>query len=233
MEHKGHTLARMTLLGALGLLALAAFFGVGGFFAAGSALAQDEVAADTDTVIIMPVDEEAKAAVQNEEAAVPAEEEEEKIEEADQDEGASGKTAQFMAAIKKNWDRGIDRMPSLFFTYWQHQSIIDAKNSHGKARPPTEAELEALQKGEELKLDPGRRYVSLGGIVYKGENDWTIWLNGERVTPDALPEEALDLRVYKDYIEVKWLDEYTNSVYPLRLRAHQRFNLDMRIFLPG
>jgi len=75
--------------------------------------------------------------------------------------------------------------------------------------------------------------VTLGGIVYKGDDDWTIWLNGERVTPSAVPKEVMDLQVYKDYIEVKWLDEYTNSIFPLRLRAHQRFNMDMRIFLPG
>jgi negative regulator of replication initiation len=138
-----------------------------------------------------------------------------------------------IADIRKNRNRAIDRMPSLFFTYWQHQSIIDAKNSHGRVRPPTEAELKALEEEEQLELDPSRRYVSLGGIVYKADDDWTIWLNGNRVTPNAVPKQVIDLRVYKDYIEVKWLDEYTNSIFPLRLRAHQRFNMDMRIFLPG
>lgn len=127
----------------------------------------------------------------------------------------------------------IDKMPSLFFTYWQHQSIIDAKNSHGKVRPPTKAELEALEKGDDLKLDPGRRYISLGGIVYNSEEDWTIWLNGKRVQPDAIPKEVLNLEVFKNYIEIKWHDDYTNKIYPLRLRSHQRFNMDMRIFLPG
>ena len=143
------------------------------------------------------------------------------------------KTLELTKRVNQSWDASIDKMPSLFFTYWQHQSLIDAKNSHGKARPPSAEELKALEEGRQLKLDPKRRYVSLGGIVYKGEDDWTIWLNEKRVTPDALPIEALNLRVYEDYIEVKWLDEYTNQIFPLRLRAHQRFNLDMRIFLPG
>lgn len=127
----------------------------------------------------------------------------------------------------------IDKMPSLFFTYWQHQSIIDAKNSHGRVRPPTKAELAALESGEDFKPDPGRRDISLGGIVYNNEDDWTIWLNGLRVQPDAIPKEVLSLVVFKDYIEVKWHDKYTNKIYPLRLRSHQRFNMDMRIFLPG
>ena len=127
----------------------------------------------------------------------------------------------------------VDRMPSLFFTYWQHQSILDAKNKRGVVRPPTQDELDALERGDDLDLDPERRYISLGGIVYKGENDWTIWLNGKRVTPTAVPEQVLDLRVFKDYIEVKWIDDFTNQIFPLRLRSHQRFNMDMRIFLPG
>ena len=143
------------------------------------------------------------------------------------------KILQLTEKINKSWDASIDKMPSLFFTYWQHQSIIDAKNSHGKARPLSAEELKALEEGRQLKFDPKRRYVTLGGIVYNGENDWTIWLNGKRVTPDALPVEALDLQVYEDYIEVKWFDDYTDQIFPLRLRAHQRFNLDMRIFLPG
>jgi len=125
----------------------------------------------------------------------------------------------------------VDHIPSLLFTYWQHQSIIDAKNKRGVVRPPTPAELEAIERGDDIP--PAIRDITLGGIVYKGKEDWTIWLNGERVTPSAVPKEVLDLRVYKDHIEVKWIDETTNQVFPIRLRTHQRFNLDMRIFLPG
>lgn len=127
----------------------------------------------------------------------------------------------------------IKKIPSLFFTYWQHQAILDAKNSRGVVRPPTQAELDAMENGEDFKPDPGIREISLGGIVYKADKDWTIWLNGQRVTPSAVPKEVLDLRVHKNYVEVKWLDEYTNRVYPIRIRAHQRFNLDTRIFLSG
>jgi hypothetical protein len=124
------------------------------------------------------------------------------------------------------------RISSLFFTYWQHEAIRDAKNSRGLARPPTEAELKAAEDAGP-KTKPEDRDIRLGGIVYTGPKDWTIWLNEQRVTPDAIPPQVLDLRVYKHHIEIKWLDEYTNSVFPLRLRAHERFNLDTRIFLPG
>ncbi|MGH1456872.1 MAG: hypothetical protein ACRBDI_08835 [Alphaproteobacteria bacterium] len=126
-----------------------------------------------------------------------------------------------------------DKIPSLFFTYWQHQSIRDSKSVRGVVRPPTEAELAAIERGDDLKPDASERYLALSGIVFSGDDDWTIWFNGQRITPNAVPPEVLDLKVYKDYIELKWFDDYTNQVFPIRLRSHQRFNMDQRIFLPG
>lgn len=126
--------------------------------------------------------------------------------------------------------------PSLLFTYWEHTAVQDARRSVGTNRAPTEAELTRdLKTMEEAKVKPPpeKRDIRLGGIVYHSGQDWTIWLNGERVTPNALPEEIIDLRVFSEYIEVKWFDEYTNQIFPIRLRAHQRFNIDTRIFLPG
>ncbi|PCK00334.1 MAG: hypothetical protein COA45_00700 [Zetaproteobacteria bacterium] len=135
--------------------------------------------------------------------------------------------------ILKSTNFSIENIPSLFFTYWQHKAILEAQKSRGVVRPPTQAELEAIDRGDEFEPDAGVRSITLGGIVYAEENNWVIWLNGQRVTPNAVPKEVLDLRVFEDYIEIKWLDDFTNQIFPLRLRAHQRFNLDARIFLPG
>lgn len=123
------------------------------------------------------------------------------------------------------------RMRSMFFTHWQYQALLDAKKSRGNVRAPTQSELNAL--GTVDKVKPANRDISLNGIVFVSEKDWTIWLNGMRVTPSAIPREVMDLQVHKHFIEVKWLDDYTNQIFPIRLRAHQRFNLDTRIFLPG
>lgn len=124
------------------------------------------------------------------------------------------------------------KIRSLFFTHWQHEALMDAKRSRGNVRPPTQSELNALgTPGETVK--PENRDIALNGIVFVNDADWTIWINGMRVTPSAIPREVIDLRVFKEYIEVKWLDDYTNQIFPIRLRTHQRFNLDARIFLPG
>ena len=88
-------------------------------------------------------------------------------------------------------------------------------------------------KAVEKKVAPGIRELQLGGIMYQSAKDWVVWLNGFRVTPGALPDRVIDLAVHDDYIDLVWFDEYTNLVYPIRLRPHQRFNLDSRIYLPG
>ena len=130
-----------------------------------------------------------------------------------------------------------DSFPSLLFTYWEQVAIEDARRSIGQNRAPTESELtrdlRTDQNDERTMPPPEERDIALSGIAYKGSRNWTIWLNGKRVTPEAIPEEAIDLKVFKEYIEIKWFDEYTNQIIPIRLRAHQRFNIDNRMFLPG
>lgn len=137
------------------------------------------------------------------------------------------------------YDINPSAIPSLLFTYWEYNALQDAKRSRGVVRPPSDNELAAIgetpaaEQAVKPKPPPEQRYLKLGGIVYVHNKDWTIWLNGKMVTPKALPPEAIDLVVKKEYIDIKWFDEYTNQVFPVRLRPHQRFNLDTRIFLPG
>ncbi|MFN3700338.1 MAG: hypothetical protein ACK4VI_02315 [Alphaproteobacteria bacterium] len=131
---------------------------------------------------------------------------------------------------------------SVLFMFWEYDAIQNVKKSRlsgGFQRGVTQEELERELAQSSRPQErgppppPEEREVVLGGIAYLSKNDWTIWLNGQRVTPDALPPEIIDLRVNKQFIDMKWLDEYTQRIFPIRLRAHQRFNLDSRIFLPG
>lgn len=121
---------------------------------------------------------------------------------------------------------------SLLFTSWEHALLREMKRQV-VARPTRPGEAERSGQDPDQPREKGIRELSLGGIVFINKDDWTVWLNGQRVTPDAIPEQVLDMRVKNEYIEIKWYDGYTNLVYPLRLRPHQRFNLDNRIFLPG
>lgn len=125
-------------------------------------------------------------------------------------------------------------VPSLVFTPSQYALLREARIGFN-TRIPTLQELAKLGDPNDPNYRPPAaiRDVRLGGIAFNTPDDWTIWLNNNRVTPDALPSEAMDLRVYKDFVEIKWFDSVTNQVFPIRLRMNQRFNLDTRIFLPG
>ncbi len=139
--------------------------------------------------------------------------------------------------IKKKKGNNIferSSIPSLVFTPSQYALLREARIGFN-TRIPTAQELARAGDPNDPNYRPPAaiRDVRLGGIAFNTPDDWTIWLNSSRVTPDALPSEAIDLRVYKDFIELKWFDVVTNQVFPIRLRMNQRFNLDTRIFLPS
>lgn len=119
---------------------------------------------------------------------------------------------------------------SLFYTIWQHNLLQDAKRQF-RTRKPGEYEEPVSENPEERER--GIRELSVGGILYKTADDWIVWMNGQRVTPEAIPSQVIDIKVNKEYVELKWLDSYNNLIFPIRIRPHQRFNLDTRIFLPG
>ena len=126
------------------------------------------------------------------------------------------------------------QIPSLFFTTGEHNLIADARKGL-VARPATETEIAESEEQQEKGQRPprGPRELALGGIVYASAGDWTIWLNGQKITPKRIPPEILDIRVNKDTVSLKWFDAYTNQIFPVKLKSHQRFNIDTRIFLPG
>lgn len=180
-----------------------------------SSVAQDGIVVEADEVLNVNAEEDAEA-----EGGVDA--------------PVKAKLPEF-DPIKKTYD--IGNIPSLFFTLKQHQALQNAKadrERRGVVRPPSQAELDDpfLYEQEQIQKVYVRE-LALGGIVYNNEDDWAIWLNEQRVTPDAIPKEVLNLKVYKDFIEIRWFDEKTDNVFPIRLRAHQRFNMDARIFLTG
>jgi hypothetical protein len=84
----------------------------------------------------------------------------------------------------------------------------------------------------EVKLDDSRN-LSLAGISYGDGKNWVVWLNKQRLTPTRLPPQIKGIKVYKHYIEIRWMDDESKNIVPVRLRPNQRFNLDTQTFLPG
>jgi hypothetical protein len=123
-----------------------------------------------------------------------------------------------------------EALQTLFFTAWQHALLQEAKIGFNTNLPNPG---EVGSSGSSAPRDPGIRELSLGGISYGTTEKWTVWLNGVRITPDAIPSQVLDIKVSRSHIDLKWFDGYTNKIYPVRMRPHERFNLDSRIFLPG
>jgi|GEM_PF-2737812 len=126
-------------------------------------------------------------------------------------------------------DVSLNGMPSLFLTP-SEQSLLQEARLGFTTRLPTDFEIQQAEQGN---IPMGPRELALGGIVYLSSGDWTIWLNSEKITPKNLPPEILDIKVRKNSIKLKWFDAFTNQIFPIKLRTHQRFNIDTRIFLPG
>lgn len=120
------------------------------------------------------------------------------------------------------------KLKSVFFTDEEYALLMEALEGF-RSKDATQDDVNSAE-AEEYK--PAPRDVTLAGLVYVDALDWTLWLNKNLVKPDAIPEEVLDIKVFSEYVELQWYDSQTNQIFPLRLRPHQRFNLDAKIFLP-
>ncbi len=136
-------------------------------------------------------------------------------------------------------------MPSLFFTDWEKKALDDALRIRGmrltRIDPqqqagtfaPTKTEPDA-PKEPPPPPPPREREVRMGDLVYVSGDNWIVWINETPFRPKgAIPKDAISMKVTKEYVEVEWLDAYTNQIFPLRLHPHERFNFDMRVFIPG
>lgn len=117
---------------------------------------------------------------------------------------------------------------SLFFSQSELAAIMRA--NQGFVAPKAE---KPVATGQQPVQDRGRRILTLSGIVYNGSKDWTIWLNGERVTPKNIPQNVKSLKVQQDSIRLRWHDVFYNRILNLTLRPHQQYNIDLDLIIPG
>lgn len=141
------------------------------------------------------------------------------------------------AKFKNNVDAPAN-ISSMIYTSKQLSLLNAARQGFNNAL--SEEDLASLSQdktteGEEATTSkqPSVQYLSLGGIVFDSKNNWTIWLNGARTTKETLPKEVLDIQVTGEYVELKWFDEATNQIFPVRLRPNQKFDLGKKVFLPA
>lgn len=121
-------------------------------------------------------------------------------------------------------------MKTMMLSKWEYSLIKEAEIAYLTRDPDSEEDFISSTSEEVVK---GPREIFLGGISYISKNNWTIWLNSQRITPSMLPEELISLDVQDTFVELEWYDEYTNTIYPVRLKPNERFNIDSQIFLTG
>lgn len=68
------------------------------------------------------------------------------------------------------------------------------------------------------KLLRSENEVCLDALVYFDENNWSVWLNGQHITPTTIPEHLEILRVDEDHFEVNWKKD--DDVIPLILQVN-------------
>jgi len=117
--------------------------------------------------------------------------------------------------------------PSLFFTPDQVAAIEAALRERARYRPPEQAAAPGPEAPRRLRL---------GAIIRFGPAHWTIWLNGERVTPANLPQAVQGIDVRPESVTLDWFDARRGMLVQVALRPYQEVLLDsgeVRAFDPA
>ncbi len=81
---------------------------------------------------------------------------------------------------------------------------------------------------------PAHRIIRLSGVLYQTAEDWIVWMNGQKVTPENLLPEIVDIEVTdSSKVHLKWYDIGLNKVISITLRPHQTYDIPTNILLPG
>lgn len=117
---------------------------------------------------------------------------------------------------------------SIFFTPNQLIAIMRANQGF---IAPREA-FDENNQGDKPQ-DAGPRELILNGIVYNSKSDWTIWFNGERVTPKNIPDRIMGLNVEKDRVHIRWMDIGNKRIVNITLLPNQKYLLDSDTIVPA
>lgn len=109
--------------------------------------------------------------------------------------------------------------PSLFFTP-DEVAVLDAAIRARMLPQPHAAPAARTPEG------PAVRVLRLGAIIRFGADRWTVWLNGERVTPGNLPDQIRAISVFDDMVRMDWFDQRRGTSVRVELRPYHEMLLD-------
>ena len=96
---------------------------------------------------------------------------------------------------------------SLFFTPAQIEQI--------EAPPPTTAPMPT----------PPPADIHLGAVLYYGPGDWTLWIDGEKWTPDTRRADLQIVEVTPDEVHLDWLKAPNDPARAITLRPYQTYQV--------
>ncbi len=71
----------------------------------------------------------------------------------------------------------------------------------------------------------GRGDIHLGAVIYYAPNDWTLWLQGEKWTPETSREDLRVLAVTVDEVRLSWQGEDDAPPREIILRPNQSYQI--------
>lgn len=80
---------------------------------------------------------------------------------------------------------------------------------------------------------PTRRVIRVSGVFYRSPTDWIVWMNNQKVTPENLLPEIVDISVKpSSKVSLQWYDRGLNQVLSITLRPHQTYDITTGVLLP-
>lgn len=78
-----------------------------------------------------------------------------------------------------------------------------------------------------------KRLIRLSGIAYTNSRQWSVWINGARLTPQTTLPQIIDMSVHRAYVDLKWFDRALRKIIKIRLRPNQVYDIATGVLLPG
>jgi hypothetical protein len=114
---------------------------------------------------------------------------------------------------------------SLLFTPLEILSIRNALKGGSTA--------EAVPVEQKNYNIPQVRRIIVSGIVYRNPEDWIVWINNKKMTPEDVLPEVVSVAVHEDKVDLEWYDIGLNDVIKIRMRPHQIYDIVTGVLLPG